>query len=383
MKSKKVLVIGVTFLLSLFQSNFSYGAISAPIVSKEGHGLGARLQQGGDAVTGSWNKVHFDFSFMYEGDVSTLKAFRLYEKSPGASAFSQLIEFSDLLAVTSSHSAVSGTWSLSRLNTTWIISKRNASLLTTEPVPLYEPTSTYLIGTHSYYVTAVDSSGSESVPSQTFNLNVLGPLQILDPVEDSTISLQPSFRWTVALGWPDNQPLYHISIYDGMKVVWSKMLMNKTGELNYDGPTLDPAQKYTLHIQGWWTSDAVKPLQTYFAGSNDVAFHVSATPTPAPVIVPPSPTPVASPVPPPLPLVVPSPQPTPAKVVPDVQKTTSPTKPVVQKITPPTQGQKVEKEKEKREVQERTVEVSPKNQELPRGFIAQLWHIVFSFFFGK
>ena len=413
---KKYLIATAILSLSLLQAHLVFGAVSSPIVSKQGYGLGARLQQGGDSVPGSWNKVHFDFTFIYEGDTSDLKAFRLYGKGVGASAFSPVVEFNNLLNVTSSHSEVSGAWSLSRLNTTWILSKRNMALLTTEPVPLYEPTSAFASGTHSYYVTAVDSSGYESTPSQTVNLNILGPIQISEPASGATVSLVPNLRWAAALGWPDNQVLYLISIYHGLKTVWSKTLINKTGELTYDGPTLNTAKKYTLHIQGWWTSDTLKPLQTYFAGSQDVMFQVSAAPpllpspsTSLPPSPSPSPTPVAciqevklcsdgsyvvrvapscefkacpmtSPVPPKS--VAPSPLKTPVPIA--VKPTIKPETPKPTLPTPITTSKKIEeKEKIQEDKVEKPSDVQNKNQEPQRGFFVRLWHRLFSFFFRE
>ena len=369
----------VSFLVVL-RAHFAFGAVSPPTVLKQGYGLGARLEQGGSAVVGSWNKVHFDFTFMYEGSTSDLKAFRLYEKNPNASAFHQIVEFNDLLNVTSSHSAVSGTWSVSRLNTTWIISKRNTALLTNEPVPLYEPTSAYQPGTHRYYVTAVDSSGSESAPSQIFDLDILGPIQILNPAAHATVSLQPDFRWTSLLGWPDNQVLYLITIYDGAKVVWSKTLINTTGELLYAGSPLDPASTYTIDIQGRWTSETLKPLATYFAGSEDVDFQVSSTPPP-----PASPPALILP-----PAVPPPPEPSPPKPIvtpPPPSKSAPPVKPSVQKSAPPPPVTPPEPKNEVQKVQESTSEKTPEVQnaspEPPRGFFARLWHAILSFLFGK
>ena len=404
-KKDTLLLIGSALVCTLLQVHVVFGAVAAPIVSKQGYGLGARLQQGGDAVVGSWNKTHFDFTFMYEGDSSALKAFRLYEKTPSASSFSQVVEFGSLLDVTGSHAAVSGTWSLNRLNSTWIVSKRNTALLTNEPVPLYELTSAFAPGIHSFYVTAVDSYGSESAPSQTFNLTILGPIQILEPTANAVLPLQPTLRWNVVLPWPDNQVLYLVNIYDGTKTVWSKTFISKTGELVYEGPSLDPAATYTLHVEGRWTSDTLKPLQTYFAGSQDSVFHVSETPPVPQIVPPPTPTPSAAPVvctqdtkacsdgsfvgriapscefqACPVAKTV-SPKPT---VLPIVPKTTPPVKPVIEKpvlLPPPANSQKIEeKPKTQEHVSTTAPEVRNENQELPRGFFARMLKRLLSIF---
>ena len=399
----KKIIIAFILCIAALDAHSASAAVTAPLVSKQGYGLGADLKQGSDSPSDTWNKVHFDFVFMYEGDTSDLKGFRLYEKKPGDANASVAVEFNNLLSVTSSHSAVSGTWSISRLNTTWIIKKRNAALLTTEPVSLYEPISAYPPGTYAYYVTAIDSNNSESAPSQTFNLYVLGPIRVSSPTSGILAPLQPNLQWSADLGWPENQVLYLIFIHDGQKTVWSKTMINKTGEFAYDGPSLDPAKKYTLHIQGRWTSDTFKPRQTYFAGTSpDMDFHVSANP-------PPPPTPTPSPAPSLAPSPTPSPSPSAticaqdvkecpdgsyvARVAPSCEFKACPPapKPVTASPAPkktPTATPNMEKPESTPTPAASPAPTESKqtpsaNQEVPMGFFARLWQRIFALFFGK
>ena len=375
---KKITFVVFFCLIIILPFRQAFGILASPLVSKQGYGLGARLQQGSDSLVGTWNKVHFDFSFMYEGDTSSLKSFRLYEQKPGTSGFVLLVEFNNLLSVTSSQSGVSGIWSISRLDNSWIVSKRDQSLLTIQPVPLYEPISTYAPGTYSYYVTAIDTYGVESTPSQIDNLHVLSPIQIITPTSGSPAPLKPAIHWTVVPGWPENQVLYLIDIHDGKTTVWSKTMINKTGELDYDGQPLDPAKKYTLHIQGRWTSAYLKPLDTYFAGSwQDMAFQVSANPPPSS-----SPSPSLSPTPiPPTPTPLPPPQPLPtpthtplSKPLKTPQATATPAS-----LKSPEPEKTTEPQKENPTHSPQPSPESPPGKEQPRGLFMYIVNIFISF----
>ncbi|MDO8523415.1 MAG: hypothetical protein Q7S12_04005 [bacterium] len=319
----KFFVLGISLFGVISQQSFAAG-VSAPTVVKSGYGLGAKLRQGSDSLPGTWNHVNFVFTFIYEGDTSGLQAFRLYEKK-SSGGFVRVAEFNNLIKVTSSRSAVSGTWAVSRLNTTWTIIKWNQALVTIEPVALYEPVSAYPPGAHSYYVTAVDASGNESAPSQTYNLNVLGSIAVLSPTMNIPAALVPIFKWSSA-GWPDSQVLYTIKINDGQSTIWSKTQINQTGELAYDGASLNPAKKYILNIQGHWTNDALKPLDAYFAAiSSDLVFQVKANQPPPPT---PSPSSILTPIPTPTPKIILPPRSSPVptfSLAPDETPTPSPT----------------------------------------------------------
>ena len=305
--------------------------LAAPLVVKQGYGLGARFTQGSDSDA-SWNKAHFDFTFRFEGSTGNLSSFHFYEKRPGASGFSRIAEFKNLLAVSGNTYDKSGTWALSRLESTWIIKKFNTALLTTLPVPLYESPSAYPPGIYSYYVAAADSYGNESPPSQIFNIHVLQQFDV--------VALTPQIEWTSVFGWPENQILYIMKLHDGTSVVWSKTEINRENKATYGGPALDAGKTYKAFIIAQWSSSTLKPLDLYHAFSTDKPTPMTK-PTPSPVILIPLPSPSPSPLPSPAvtpkPTIIPTskptstPKPTPtAKLVP----TPKPTMPEQKEIKP-------------------------------------------------
>ncbi len=314
MDHKKIFIVLNMALLGIALQANEAGAIGAPIVVKQGYGLGARFAQGSDSDA-SWNKIHFDFTFKYEESTSDLSSFRFYEKRPGASGFSRIAEFKNLLAVSGNTYDKSGTWALSRLENTWIIKKFNTALLTTLPVPLYESPSVYPPGIYSYYAAAADSSGNEGAPSQVFNVHVLGSFDV--------VALQPQLEWTSVPGWPENQILYIIKLHDGEKVIWSKTEINRGNQTAYAGPAPDPSKTYKAFIIAQWSSSTFKPLDLYHAFSTDKPTPITkpapppTLPLPAPAL--PTPVPVVPVVPPPLPppAVTPKPAPTPKPVTPE------------------------------------------------------------------
>lgn len=406
MESKTIFV---SVLMMFFALSASAAGVSAPTMQQSGYGLGARF--GFSSTPSNFGKAGLNVSFNYNGDSSTLTGFRLYEKKPGDYGFVKVADFTNLLDVGGATYRIAGDWALGRVSGTngWLIHRiipGNAA-----GAPYYGSISDWPAGIYGYYVTATDSQGSESAPSQTSNAHMLPPLSVLYPTAaQSPAPLIPVFRWTTPAGWIGGKSGYDIRLYDNTKEVWVGINPEAEGKKTYDGPPLSEGKSYTIHLHGDYASSYSSPLDTYFSLQQNVeTFTVSVTP-PAPIATPagnPAPTPLqppaqitsvacaqdaklcpdgssvsrvapgcefkACPMLPPIPPKEISPEP----------KITPPAKQTIQKTAPPTATTTPEKGGTKHEIQEKFVQVPNEQPESPRGFFARLWRDVFAFLFGK
>lgn len=393
MKSKIIFLSVLTMVCAL---SVRAAGISAPTMQQSGYGLGARF--GFSSTPSNFGKASISISFNYNGDSSTLASFRLYEKRPGDSGFIKVADFTNLLSVGGATYRISGDWALGRVSGTnsWLIHRiitGNAA-----GAPYYGSILDWPTGTYGYYVTAIDSQGSESAPSQTSNAHMLPPLSVLYPTAaESPAPLVPVFRWTTPAGWIGGNSRYDIRLYDGTKEVWVGINPEAEGTKTYDGPPLSEGKSYTIFIHGDYASYYSNPLDTYFSLPQNIeTFTVSAKPQ-----LPPPPQPTPSPT---LPIacaqdaklcpdgsyvsrVAPScafkacPTPPPPKAAPLTPTTPPSVKPILQKTAPPKPTTTPEKMEEKNEKQENSAEVLKDNSEPPPGFFVRIWRAIISFFF--
>ncbi|MDP2665547.1 MAG: type II secretion system protein, partial [bacterium] len=147
-------------------------ALPAPTGLMVGFGIGGGVS--------SWVKAEESLSFSFDfNSLSSVSAFRLYQKKPQDSSFSLAAEFSNPSGVTAcSTKRTYGTWLLASLGggaggpascpgPGWHISRTS----------MY-PVSSYAVGDYLYYVTAVDASGTEGPASLTGTSSFLEPFAI-------------------------------------------------------------------------------------------------------------------------------------------------------------------------------------------------------------
>ena len=200
------------------------------------------------------NKVGQKVVFQYPTDTSSMATkFRLYQKRPLDSSFSLVGEFSGFDSTSCTANGTLkyvGEWSMagapySSTCGSWVTYRNAVSA------------STYSVGEYNFYVTAVNSSGSEGSPSATVKLIFFEPTTITAPtLAQSPVSLTPTFQWTVPSGWPSTL-YYSIAIFDSTTAInpfWSNSVLTVSSGANsktYDGPALDPSKQYRLSIRGW------------------------------------------------------------------------------------------------------------------------------------
>ena len=205
-----------------------------------------------------------------------IKYFRLYNKKPGESIFSKVAEFTSLPTTPGSATTTFGGW---KLSFTFSPSSWLTFAVTSTGANDYQPASNYAVGAHSYYITAVDSSGRESNPSVISTINILSPITILNPTAaQSPVSSTPTFQWTLPTGWPSSpSPDYIIYVIDQASNKYQWQGYSKNSGLLYSGTTLDPAKKYSVMIEA---EVPINEQVMYFTISNNLAqFWVSGNQT--------------------------------------------------------------------------------------------------------
>ena len=220
--------------------------LPAPTELRVGFGVGSGAS--------NWVKISESLNFKFDLDsLSNVSAFRLYQKKPQDSAFSVVGEFSDPSAITTcSTKRTDGTWILTSLGggptgcpgPMWYISRTSS-----------QPVSNYTFGDYLYYVTALDSSGTEGPATQISTSTLIGTFPIQTPITVETPgSLNPTFRWQSASGWSGALSYWVIvAPSDGSSsqralagVISSGPDISKV----YDGPALIPGKQYSVWIYG-------------------------------------------------------------------------------------------------------------------------------------
>ncbi|MDO8669684.1 MAG: type II secretion system protein [Candidatus Buchananbacteria bacterium] len=217
--------------------------LPAPTSLKVGFGIASGVS--------NWVKTAESLSFNFDvNSLSNVSAFRLYQKKPQDSAFNMVAEFSNPPSSTPCNiNRTYGTWVLGSLSpscpgSAWHISRTSS-----------QPVSSYVIGDYLYYVTALDSSGTEGLASRTSTSTFLGTFPIQTPiVVESPGSLNPTFRWQAASSW--SQALgYWVIVAPSDGSGQQRMLIPITSSgpavsKVYDGPALDLNREYTIWIYG-------------------------------------------------------------------------------------------------------------------------------------
>lgn len=200
-----------------------------------------------------------DLRFNYDASfISQIKAFRFYQKRPGASAFSEVATFNNPASI---YSKCSGTESAGQSITvgSWMLSNFCAPGFWEFHHSLLEPASAFPVGQYDFYIAVLDASGEEVAVSPIVSQYVLEQTKILSPSPGNSPGDVTTLRWTVPSGWPRNFAHYIIEIFEGVPAGQGPIYLagldidqaNTIGEFSqsYTGPKLDPAKMYTVLIQ--------------------------------------------------------------------------------------------------------------------------------------
>ena len=220
-------------------------SVTTPVTAPTGgNDMGASFTTSGD----TWQPGVYAqlVRFGYDaGSITQVKSFRLYQKKSGDANFNLVETISDPVPSCDASGIKNGAvWKL--------------TYLCSSPANLWEmamitrqPASYFSVGDYEFYITAVNSSGVESPPSPTFKTIVLAPTETLSPAESqSPVSSKPTLQWTTGGNFVDIYLYEDKYLTDpSTPIVYVKRVYG-TAPFIYDGPTLDPAKKYALNIQG-------------------------------------------------------------------------------------------------------------------------------------
>lgn len=195
----------------------------------------------------NWVKVEESLNFSFDiNSLSSVSAFRLYQKKPQDSSFNLVAEFSNPSSLSPcSAKRIAGTWELIPISgpscpgSEWLIDR----------VGPY-PVSSYAVGDYLYYVTAVDASGTEGPASITGTSSFLETFAI--QIEPG--SPNPTFSWPVVSGW-SRTPAYWVVVApsDGTGQEQTLAGFFSAGPVAskvYDGATLVPGKQYSVWVSG-------------------------------------------------------------------------------------------------------------------------------------
>ena len=148
--------------------------------------------------------------------IAQVKAFRIYKKTPGDSAFSLVAEFAnpaslipiDLTTCCQMASSIFGNWQLGWSPNGWW-----------QAIAKDLPPSSYSLGEYDFYVAAVDSTGVERTPSPTMAIHVVGRATITSPTSNQPTSATPTVTYKVVNSVP---PIvyYTVNAYSVSTVAW-------------------------------------------------------------------------------------------------------------------------------------------------------------------
>lgn len=255
--NKKLHVVfagAVVFGITMFYGT-AHAALPAP------YDLQAQWGVNGSGLHNLNAQFNYDASF-----ISQVKAFRFYQKRPGASAFSEVTAFNNPSSIYRDCSAQAltqeslnksmtvGSWQLYHLCT-----ETSQDYWTLNKTTLLEPASAFPAGQYDFYIAVLDASGIEAAVSPVASQYVLEQSKILSPAPGDSPGDVTTIRWTVPSGWPSDLAHYVIEIFDGTPVGQGPLNTislyvehaNTIGEFSqsYTGPKLDPAKMYTILIQ--------------------------------------------------------------------------------------------------------------------------------------
>lgn len=211
--------------------------------------LEAYWSSGGNGWPPRWIYAH-GIKFTFDGGISGVQSFKLYERKPGEASFSLATAFNgpSLIEASCSGSIRSGLWSLyyhcppEAGFPHWIASIDGQS------------SSYFPVGQYDFYLTSVDISGLESRQSSILTQYAVHRTTILSPIGPAP--QVPLFRWTVAGNWPSYPAPYKIRVADNSvpgffpydpQVVYASA---PAGSKVYDGEPLSTEHNYTAYIDG-------------------------------------------------------------------------------------------------------------------------------------
>ena len=138
-----------------------------------------------------------------------------------------------------------------------------------------QPASYYSVGDYEFYVTAVNNSGVESLPSPTFKVTILQPTEILSPTQfQSPVSQKPTFQWTTGGNYADIYVFEDTYFTNPLSpIIYVKRAYGTS--YVYDGPALDPTKKYVVNVQGQsyytgytFTTSMTKNIETFWVSAS-------------------------------------------------------------------------------------------------------------------
>lgn len=219
-------------------------------------------------TTSNYGRIGQRVVFKYSDEVADKIAnFRLYEKKPGDTYFVRVATFEEMPSTGCEDIDIDGEWMMTEAGQCGYWSIQRIVPPGGRDAVAYLPATNYSEGEYIYYVAGADRDGLETRPSPETKLIFLNPVDILSPSNNQrTTDIYPTFKWSVASGWPANSvPDYLIMFSDdknSQAPLWAKQLKiteRKPDEFAYDGFGLDPSKKYKVYIYGHYRKTEYDP----------------------------------------------------------------------------------------------------------------------------
>ncbi len=194
------------------------------------------------------------FSFQYDASSTSMaQSFRIYLKKPGDGSYGKIVTFNNPYSLVTS-SPGSTLYDGSGWPSSWYLDYSNGCTgkFWHANSTAFSSPSTFPVGEYDAYIVAVDSYGTESAPSAIMKYFNLDRSTISSPIGAQT-TLNPTFTWTVASGWPPSQNINYIPrVYTSSSLIWYPNVIVPSGYTTaskiYDGPALNPGQTYSFDI---------------------------------------------------------------------------------------------------------------------------------------
>ena len=209
--------------------------------------------------------LNFQYYVLFKFDTNTLpnvQAFKVYQKILGASSFSPVATFSNPSSLmppdtnSCSTSTTSGQWQLKLCpGGNWYATSN------------FLPLSSYPNGRYDFYVTAIDSTGTERTASAIMTTYILGRATVTSPIANGVTTAIPTITYNLSKGWPLGVS-YEVHVYDATTGAYVKFFSRSVD------PTTQTQDSFLYSdTSSSFDNTALTPGKTYY-----VEARVSQTP---------------------------------------------------------------------------------------------------------
>lgn len=220
-------------------------------------------------ITSNYGRIGQRIVFKYSDKVAhKIENFRLYEKKPGDVYFNQIATFEEVPSIGCEDIDIDGEWMMTEAGQCGYWSIQRIIPPGGRDTVAYLSAANYSEGEYTYYVVGADKDGLETRPSPETKLVFLDSVDILSPADNQqTAGIYPTFKWSVANGWPVNSVSNYLVMFSDDKnaqtPLWTKQLKITESERDrsfvYDGLGLDPTKKYKIYIYGYFRKSEYDP----------------------------------------------------------------------------------------------------------------------------